>query len=254
MGLVLVAGYLWSTATGLLRGPAGQRQAEISFQEFRTRLLAQDKVARLEIANNSLVKVCARGLGAQQAGAAPTQNAICTQERWRTYQDPATLQRATCWPCMVLSTACTGAGDGGCARYRRPAAEWTARTTMAGTASMPLPWSSLGSILPSDVDDTEMPSSAPIAGTTAQHHARLARCGVHALQDNVHVSMLHVSTCTPQHVHGPQLVCATTLCVDENGMVLTYACGCRAFFCRPCSPDACTALVRGTYVAFSTCL
>ena len=57
VGLVLVAGYLWSQATGLMRGPAGQRQAEISFQEFRNRLLAQGKVMRLEVANNSLVKV-----------------------------------------------------------------------------------------------------------------------------------------------------------------------------------------------------
>ncbi len=38
-------------------GQGGGRSAEISFQEFRNRLLAQGAVARLEVANGNLVKV-----------------------------------------------------------------------------------------------------------------------------------------------------------------------------------------------------
>jgi hypothetical protein len=43
-------------------GPAGaaQRTSEISFQEFKTKLLAQGSVAKIEVVNNSLARVYVR--------------------------------------------------------------------------------------------------------------------------------------------------------------------------------------------------
>lgn len=61
IGLVGLVGYLMLSASGAFR--SASRQHEISFQEFRTQLLAQGKVQRLEVANGSTVKVGRPGAG-----------------------------------------------------------------------------------------------------------------------------------------------------------------------------------------------
>ena len=66
LGLLALGAFMYGRGGGDGRGGSGNggRTAEISFQEFRNRLLAQGLVARLEVANGNLVKVrgC-RGVG-----------------------------------------------------------------------------------------------------------------------------------------------------------------------------------------------
>jgi hypothetical protein len=65
---------------------SGPRPQEISFQEFKTALLAQGKVLKLEVANNNMVRIYLRNAPADTAGAAPAARAAGGQQQQQQQQ------------------------------------------------------------------------------------------------------------------------------------------------------------------------